>query len=49
MLGLESLSGNALAAALIGLVLAEAIVLYVGYGLLESTLGKRITDLLRGV
>lgn len=48
MLGLESMSGNALAAALIGLVLAEAIVLYVGYGLLESTIGKRLTDLIGG-
>ncbi|MFC7068721.1 DUF7512 family protein [Halobaculum lipolyticum] len=49
MLGLESMSGNALAAALIGLVLAESIVLYVGYGLLESTLGARLTDLIGGV
>lgn len=48
MLGIESLSGNALAAALIGLVLLEAIVLYVGYGILESTLGKRVTDLITG-
>ena len=49
MLGFESLSGNLLAATLIGLVLAEAIVLYVGYGILESSLGKRVTDLIRGV
>jgi hypothetical protein len=49
MLGLESLSGNMLAAALIGLVLVEAIVLYVGYGILESALGKRVTDLIRGL
>lgn len=48
MLGIESLNGNALAAALIGLVLLEAFVLYVGYGILESTLGERITDLIRG-
>jgi hypothetical protein len=31
MLGIESLSGNAQAAALIGLVLLEAIALHVGY------------------
>jgi hypothetical protein len=49
MLGLEGLSGNMLAAALIGLVLVEAIVLYVGYGILESALGKRVTDLIRGI
>lgn len=49
MLGLENLSGNALAASLIGLVLLEAILLYVGYGLLESALGKRVTDLIKGV
>ncbi len=48
-LGLDSLSGTTLAAALIGLVLLEAIVLYFGYGFLESTLGKRVTDLLRGL
>ena len=48
-LGLDGLSGNALAAVLIGLVLVEAIILYVGYGLLESTLGKRVTDFLRGI
>jgi hypothetical protein len=47
--GLDGLSGTALAAALIGLVLVEAIVLYVGYGFLESTLGKRVTGLLRGL
>ncbi|MFC7137620.1 DUF7512 family protein [Halobaculum litoreum] len=49
MFGLESLDGNALAAALIGLVLAEAIVLYVGYGLLESALSERLSELIRGV
>ncbi|WP_449404989.1 DUF7512 family protein [Halobaculum gomorrense] len=34
---------------IIGLVLLEAIVLYFGYGLLESVLGKRVTDFLRGL
>ncbi|SNZ03745.1 hypothetical protein SAMN06269185_0359 [Natronoarchaeum philippinense] len=48
MLGLESLSGTALAAALIGLVLLEAIVLYVGYGALESVAGKYVVDFIRG-
>jgi hypothetical protein len=43
------MSGNVLAATLIGLVLVEAIVLYVGYGILESALGKRVTDLIRGI
>jgi hypothetical protein len=48
MFGIESLSGNAQAAVLIGLVLVEAVVLYVGYGALESALAKRIVDLVRG-
>lgn len=48
MLGLEQLTGNAQAAALVGLVLGEAIVLYVGYGLLESSLGERVTELVGG-
>ncbi|WP_425600871.1 DUF7512 family protein [Halobaculum rubrum] len=30
-------------------MLLEAIVLYFGYGLLESALGKRIIDFLRGI
>jgi hypothetical protein len=49
MFGIESLGGNAQAAVLIGLVLLEAIVLYVGYGLLESALARRVIDLIRGV
>jgi hypothetical protein len=48
MSGLEGLSGNALAAALVGLVLVEAIVLHVGYGILESALGRRVTEFVRG-
>ncbi|MFC5369183.1 DUF7512 family protein [Salinirubrum litoreum] len=49
MFGIETLGGNTQAAVLIGLVLLEAIVLYVGYGLLESALAKRVTDLIRGL
>jgi hypothetical protein len=49
MFGIEALGGNAQAAVLIGLVLLEAIVLYVGYGLLESALARRVIDLIRGV
>lgn len=48
MFGIETLSGNALAAALVGLVLVEAAVLYVGYGALEQLLGKHVVRLLRG-
>ncbi|WP_439027897.1 DUF7512 family protein [Haloarchaeobius sp. DT45] len=48
MFGIESLSGNAQAAALIGIVLVEAAILYVGYGLLERVLGPTIRDLIRG-
>jgi len=48
MFGIESLSGNAHAAALVGLVLLEAIALYVGYGALERVLGKHVIDLVRG-
>lgn len=48
MFGLESLTGTTQAAAIIGIVLLEAIVLYVGYGALERVLGPAITDALRG-
>jgi hypothetical protein len=48
MFGIESLGGNVQAAALIGIVLLEAAVLYVGYGALESALARRVTDLIRG-
>lgn len=49
MFGIESLGGNAQAAALIGIVLLEAAILYVGYGVLESALARRVTDLIRGL
>ncbi|WP_229122270.1 DUF7512 family protein [Halapricum desulfuricans] len=48
MFGIETLDGPAGAAALIGIVLLEAIVLYVGYGALEQLFGPRIARLLRG-
>jgi hypothetical protein len=48
MFGIESLSGNAHAVAMVGLVLIEAIVLYVGYGLLERVAAERLIGLLRG-
>ncbi|MFD1648054.1 DUF7512 family protein [Haloarchaeobius litoreus] len=48
MLGIESLSGNALAAALVGIVLFEALALYVGYGALESLVGGAVRRVLTG-
>ncbi|MCU4719187.1 DUF7512 family protein [Halapricum hydrolyticum] len=48
MFGIETLEGPVGAAVLIGIVLLEAIVLYVGYGALEQLLGPRIARLLRG-
>jgi hypothetical protein len=48
MFGIESLNGNAQAVVLIGIVLVEAVFLYVGYGVLESVLGRWVTNLLRG-
>lgn len=48
MIGIESFGGQAQAATLIGIVLLEAIVLYVGYGTLESIVGPTITDFLQG-
>ncbi|WP_425499011.1 DUF7512 family protein [Halobium salinum] len=48
MLGIESMSGSAEAIATIGLVLAEAIALYVGYGALSSVVGETILDAVGG-
>ncbi|WP_191965827.1 MULTISPECIES: hypothetical protein [Haloferax] len=48
MFGIENLSGNSQAAALVGIVLVEAMVLYVGYGALESVLGPTVLKLLGG-
>lgn len=48
MFGIESMSGPVGAVVLIGVVLAEALILYVGYGALEKLLGARIARYLRG-
>lgn len=48
MFGLEALTGNAQAVALVGIVLVEAIVLYVGYGGLERYVGPPIKRVLEG-
>ncbi|WP_425601201.1 DUF7512 family protein [Haloplanus halobius] len=48
MFGLESLSSSTQAVATVGLVLAEAIVLYVGYGALSNTVGPAVVDAIGG-
>lgn len=48
MAGLEIPSWDPETAALIGTILLEAVVLYVGYGGLERLIGPRVMDLLVG-
>jgi hypothetical protein len=48
MFGIETLSSNAQAAALVGLVLVEAAILYLGYGTLERLTGSYVVGMLRG-
>ncbi|WP_226013414.1 DUF7512 family protein [Halomicrobium salinisoli] len=48
MFGLESATGVVGALLVIGIVLLEAIVLYVGYGLLEKLFGPALVDAVRG-
>jgi len=48
MFGLESASGVDGALLVVGVVLVEAILLYVGYGALERVLGPTIVDAIRG-
>lgn len=48
MFGLQSLSGSAQAVATVGVVLAEAIGLYLAYGLLSNTVGATVIDALGG-
>ncbi|GAB3316987.1 MULTISPECIES: DUF7512 family protein [Haloplanus] len=48
MFGIETLSGNAQAAVLVGLVLVEAAILYLGYGALERLTGLYVVGMLRG-
>jgi hypothetical protein len=48
MFGLDSATGVEGAVIVIGVVLLEAIVLYLGYGFLERLLGPRLVDAIRG-
>jgi hypothetical protein len=48
MFGVETAAGPAGAGVVIGIVLLEALVLYVGYGTLERLLGPVLTDAIRG-
>ena len=48
MFGIETLSGTPYAAAVVGLVLVEAMVLYVGYGGLIRIAGPSIQNAMRG-
>lgn len=47
MIGVESTAALADAGTLIGTVLLEAIVLYVGYGALEQVIGRPMVDRLK--
>lgn len=49
MFGIEALSGGTQAATLIGIVLVEAVILYVGYGVLEAILGESVMEFIRRV
>ncbi|WP_248515835.1 DUF7512 family protein [Salinarchaeum laminariae] len=44
MIGLSGLPAWAEAAALIGVVLVEAMILYVGYGAVEQAIGQKLID-----
>ena len=46
MFGIETIGASAQAAMEVGLVLAESIVLYVGYGALDRTVGSTVLDAL---
>lgn len=46
MFGLELLSGTAHAVAIVGIVLTEAIALYVGYGALTQIVGPTVRETL---
>ncbi|WP_435130017.1 DUF7512 family protein [Halobaculum sp. D14] len=48
MFGLESMNGSVQAVATVGLVLSEAIALYVVYGALSSTVGSAVIDAVGG-
>ena len=48
MFGIETLNGPAYSAAIVGLVLVEAMVLYVGYGGLTRAVGSHVTRAVAG-
>ncbi|EJN58453.1 hypothetical protein SAMN04487950_0992 [Halogranum rubrum] len=48
MFGIEALSGSMQAVVLVGLVLSEAIALYVGYGGLVRLVGPTVVNALGG-
>jgi hypothetical protein len=48
MIDIGSLSPTVEAAMLIGIVLVEALILYVGYGFAEELLGQRVIERIRG-
>ncbi len=48
MFGIESLTGTSNAVAQVGVVLVEALLLYVVYGVLTATVGQRITNTIQG-
>lgn len=48
MFGIETLGSTLQSVVLVGLVLVEALALYVGYGTLEELVGKRFITALTG-
>ena len=48
MFGVETLTGYAYAGAIVAIVLAQALFLYAGYGVLTRIAGPTIEDALRG-
>lgn len=48
MFGIESLTGPAYAGVMVGIVLVEALLLYVGYGGLMRVVGPSVRKAIRG-
>ncbi|SIR91579.1 hypothetical protein SAMN05421858_4497 [Haladaptatus litoreus] len=48
MFGLETLSSSVQAVVTVGLVLTEAITLYVGYGIFSSVAGETVLEMIGG-
>ena len=48
MFGIETLTGSTYATAIVGIVLVEAMALYVGYGTLTRLAGPQILARMRG-